>query len=70
MADEAWRRTIACEDAGGRERALTVMVTDKGKLLIATPPGEFAVITLAAGNQLKNAITAAQFEASGRGGQP
>lgn len=66
MADEAWRRSVECTDAGGRQRELTVML-DGGRLLISTPPGEFAVITLTAASNLKKVITEAQIEASTRG---
>lgn len=65
MTDGAWRRTVHCKDFRGRDRALAVSLSDDGQLVLATPPGEAAILVPGSGgDQLKRCIDEAQLAAA------
>lgn len=41
-----WVRAFNCDDVAGRPRALKMFPNDDGRMVIQTPPGEVAVLTL------------------------
>lgn len=42
MEDTAWRRTVGCQDLSNRDRELAVSISDDGRVVLSTPPGESA----------------------------
>lgn len=71
MPGELRRWTIECFDAIGRDRELSLALTDDSRLAVRTPPGELAVVTLSGGTTLTNYIAEAQQAAASRTlGQP
>ncbi len=65
MAGQVWQRDIQCEDAFGRDRSLSVIVRDDGRLMLLFSNGEAAILAPGAGgNELKRHIDNAQRAAA------
>ncbi|GGM33036.1 hypothetical protein GCM10012275_00530 [Longimycelium tulufanense] len=64
MSDQRW--WVACRDAFGRDRAVTVLV-DHGQVVLVAPPGETAVLSAQEISRLRVALDQAAGDAPAAG---
>ncbi|MCP2258739.1 hypothetical protein LX15_002437 [Streptoalloteichus tenebrarius] len=63
MTEQRW--WVACRDAFGRDRAVTVLV-DHGEVVLVAPPGEAAVLSAQETTRLRSALDEAASSSDGR----
>ncbi|MEV4319180.1 hypothetical protein [Actinocrispum sp. NPDC049592] len=62
MAEPRW--DVGCLDPFGRDRALTVLVDEGGRVVLVPPPGASAVLSAQQALRLRQALDQAAFRAS------
>lgn len=60
-----WERPIPCKDSFGRERTLTVYLSEDNRIGIQVPPGETAQLTVTDAGELRDALAEAQARERG-----